>query len=1596
MTELNLSSLEPVNNTELNISSLQPVKNDNYNEALINTPFQTQQQQSVLEPQLSNEEMEKLKFKKYNEEKFGQIFTDSQLEEQKNAEYGNITFKEANEINSSALKHTRKKSIGANVIDGLAGTYTFLTRIGEFDPFGLKELEQKRFMKTSPNLYGDNWYADKELGATDDEINLRYEQLKKEKRSYAIEVSDSIKKQVPKEYREAQNIIAQRALKPIEGNALQQTMGFFDRGLNILTQQADFIAAGAGGGIVQFSYVAGKTRDEMFGQLDGLVDNDIVDIASDTYMLAAGIVEYSENIGRVSSAFGTDKLQKFVRNTVLRKLFRAGVNVTEEMLQKLFEDLIYNEAVSLQNERYGTNLELREIVDKDGYTTTAVNSLALSTILEAFGLGTKGLKKTYNKLSNRKATNPTITKGDAKLASESINTEQELIDNVNAKESTDEGRAKLTKAITEQTDEAIDDYNNFVSPTPDNDILGDLGQQYDKNISNNIVVGEKGNQFFAIEYDDKGNVIETTSFDFTQENKRKKLNEFDDYVDNLELKENQKIIRYEEQDGSFLLSEEQIDPIKEQDVQLEEVTPKTEEIVVKDNDDQQILDEQLNIIEQETNPVARDLQSINAIDDKRGDQQESKELTPPDTNLSIDNYETQSIIFFSRLRDMGLITNKKDYNDYLDQIEQKNEIDYDIIYNESVKAYRSIKKKIESANSLGRAKVRRTVYDKSFRPTTKVIIDELNLLNRELRLTVKNIAKGKQLGKKQQKEAQKQLELKRKLLKERAKRILDIYVQDRKTKNEFANRINNLRTEKGLDILFNQIRDKVQAQRKRDSELLLIKTLKKAQSIKEWIPRLEEKYNITTSKLLKNSLSEEKIKTLESRKEFIEGNPINYIPLKQLKQLDQLTATSIKDLDADKIDRITKQLQTLVTLNNNFIKHKKAVDKLSAENQIKELVNHLKTEQSQKGTSKNILNNKFLNNLRKAPFIIEELDGGQNQGVTDTLLRFPMQKSAEKEYDLQVPTYDRLAEIYKILPKNWFNKNGRSSEEITINDKTLTVDEIMGLYANSKNSDNRKAVRKNNKFKNQKQINDFINKLTDAEKSVVDQIMILMDNQYVPMADIAVKLTNKKPPRVTNYYPLIFKSKTQQQYNDDNDLLKDTSTDYLNPYVDSGFTQERVGSNREVNLSFVHTSERHLRRVNHYIAYAETANNIKKILRSKNVRNQIERIVGKQGLKEIDSWFINSVNPSRSNIIENNGIEDIAKALRLRLSVVYLGLNFVSGLAQFSSFGLTARRIGFKNAISGLVEYLSVKDGINPMKRYKEINERSSMMAMRTKSFDREYRDYMADQRYKRLFKKTPKLQDAFFIFLRTIDSITAYSSWLGAYNKGYSIYKDDAAAIRYADDVVSKTQPMSDVTNLASIQRGSELQKLFTPFYTALGHVYNEMDTQTRGAIKKNISFTEYMASMFWIVLVPAIYNTIIRNPEEMKKLVTGEGDEETIKVFGQGLTGYLAGTVPIVGGAIGSFFNEYPYTPVPAFDAVKYGDRLLKAIGKGDVGKATENAIITGGFFFKYPSKQAARTLTGAYDLITDETDDLRRLIYSEYVLEGDKKKRKKKFNF
>jgi hypothetical protein len=53
----------------------------------------------------------------------------------------------------------------------------------------------------------------------------------------------------------------------------------------------------------------------------------------------------------------------------------------------------------------------------------------------------------------------------------------------------------------------------------------------------------------------------------------------------------------------------------------------------------------------------------------------------------------------------------------------------------------------------------------------------------------------------------------------------------------------------------------------------------------------------------------------------------------------------------------------------------------------------------------------------------------------------------------------------------------------------------------------------------------------------------------------------------------------------------------------------------------------------------------------------------------------------------------------------------------------------------------------------------------------------------------------------------------------------------------------------------------------------------------------------------------------------------------------------------------------------------------------------MILSGYIFPYPSRQAAKTIFGAYDLITDETDNLFRLIYSEYQLESKKKKSRKK---
>ena len=951
------------------------------------------------------------------------------------------------------------------------------------------------------------------------------------------------------------------------------------------------------------------------------------------------------------------------------------------------------------------------------------------------------------------------------------------------------------------------------------------------------------------------------------------------------------------------------------------------------------------------------------------------EINAPELTDDVEAWEQDQILYAAKLITTGAITTKTEYNDFISSIETPDQADADMLWNEAKKVVATSKARVKAAE---RKSAKAKVTQKSFKPNKEMIlVDAAVELKRMYRQTIKDIESGKKLGKKQQIEKQKQLELKHNLLTRRALALIDIYAETTKEKNQFKAQLlksdgtPRVLGEKSLQRFFNGLHSTIEKQRHTDAKTELKHVIKQAKNVQAWVPRLRERVESAITGVAVSDLSEKKRETLEARKDVAERED-HLIPSKAIEELDRLEAEAVSGMSAEEVSELAETLRKVVELNNKMIAARTNIKDLNLQNKKNGLNRFLDTRKDMPVLMKKILDNKLVNHLRKAEHIIEEIDGTPLGRMAQTVLE-PMRSARNKENTSGRPLMEELHKIATRLPDGWFMN--RRTEEVAVDGRTLTVGEVMGVYAHSKNNDNRKYLRRNNKFRNQAQIDAFIGKLTSAEKVVVDEMMALMDTQYEDMAQVSYNMTGQWPNQLEDYMPLSFvQEQGNAKFNEDNDLLRDGQV--KNPYVEKGFTHERKGSDRELDLNFVDVVERHIMDVNRYTAYAETVKDTQNILNDKNIRSSVERVGGEAVVRELDDWLLRSANPNRRFEGMPQGVENLARTLRMRMTVANLGLNAISSLTQLSSMPLTMRRIGFGSAVEGvgtlLSDYKAKIDGVH---------EKSAMMQMRSKSFDRDYKDFMQNRSAKAMFEGNDKLMSAYFSTLRSVDQFTAYSSWLGAYQKKLSESNDEGAATRYADDVIEKTQPMGDVMNLASIQAGPEVMKLFTPFYTAMSHVYNEIDTTTRGALRKDISFDKWLGGMFWMVVIPALWNHLIRNPEKEDLL-----DPKKVAVSHMN---YLSGTIPVFGGAASSLFNEYPYTPVPALEGVKYVSRIKGAIAKDDWGRALENVAIGSGYVFPWPSKQAVRTISGLSDLITGETDDIRRLIYSDYSLGGKDKK-------
>ena len=243
------------------------------------------------------------------------------------------------------------------------------------------------------------------------------------------------------------------------------------------------------------------------------------------------------------------------------------------------------------------------------------------------------------------------------------------------------------------------------------------------------------------------------------------------------------------------------------------------------------------------------------------------------------------------------------------------------------------------------------------------------------------------------------------------------------------------------------------------------------------------------------------------------------------------------------------------------------------------------------------------------------------------------------------------------------------------------------------------------------------------------------------------------------------------------------------------------------------------------LAFRRPVLEVGKILRRKEVNGAIQETAGVEIAKALQDWlaYVAGERPART------GWNKAASWARKNAALYAMGFKLSTMLAQMTGLLAATSEIGLKWTLRGVADTYGRG---NPFEAYRAVTALSPMMRHRIASVDRD------------VFEASSKLMDTGstrraldpFVRMKSFMETKGFvpmgviqmafadlPTWNGAYAKALTENGGDIeAAARYADAVVERTQVGGAEKDLAAVQRGSELGKLMTMFYSYFSALYN------------------------------------------------------------------------------------------------------------------------------------------------------------------------------
>lgn len=496
---------------------------------------------------------------------------------------------------------------------------------------------------------------------------------------------------------------------------------------------------------------------------------------------------------------------------------------------------------------------------------------------------------------------------------------------------------------------------------------------------------------------------------------------------------------------------------------------------------------------------------------------------------------------------------------------------------------------------------------------------------------------------------------------------------------------------------------------------------------------------------------------------------------------------------------------------------------------------------------------------------------------------------------------------------------------------------------------------------------DFIDTFWSAIKAKQERVTGLPPDKVE-----AIPVSTKFGEFRGGYYPLRYDGRLSLragQHEVASDLKLATLSNYVAATTRRGHVKTRLDNvtlSVRLDLGVVFD---HIEQVIHDLTHHEMLIDVSRILREGPVQRAIQVTAGDlvyqqftRGMQDIAM----DTTPARSII------DKAANWARGGTQIAALGLNFWTALQQPLGVFNGMERVGPTWVARGMKRWL--RDAASMENTTRWISDVSPMMRHRFESSTQDVAELHSDLRrpggwFDDLVRTVSRhtvtrqtLTEAFLWHIELAQRVADVPTWLGAYEKAMAGGHPEDTAIALADQAVLDSQGGGQMKDLAQVQRGSPIARLFMTFYSYGNTVMNRTaDRVSETNFKSPTQVATLLGHLGLLYAAPALLTAALAN-------AVGKGDDKDLEDYLKSVGGEMLGT------AMNGWVGLRELTPLVKGGGNRgyegpAGARVIQLVydaahqagqGKADEGLARALNQV-GGVIFRYPATQVQRTIDG-----------------------------------